>query len=119
MSASETNPFNENQRQTFRGLQIEFPVPTDNTFEMVRLCHDAAPGDLAGLRPRRTAVPVQTRYRHVVGPYSLPKRFSSTCFSHRPDIGQLHLQAAVDEVNGPLNLDSRLVVLGCGIDRAE
>lgn len=23
-----------------------------------------------------------------------------------------HLQAAVDEVNGPLNLDSRLVVLG-------
>ena len=34
----ETNPFNENQRQTFRGLQIEFPV--------------------------------QTRYRHVVGPYS-------------------------------------------------
>ena len=34
-------------------------------------------------------------------------------FHHRPDIGQLRrLQAAVDEVNGPLNLDSRLVVLG-------
>ena len=31
----ETNPFNEYQRQTFRGYQIEFPVPTDNTFEMI------------------------------------------------------------------------------------
>lgn len=34
-------------------------------------------------------------------------------FHQEPNIEQLRrLQAAVDEVNGPLNLDSRLVVLG-------
>lgn len=34
-------------------------------------------------------------------------------FHQRPDMEQLRrLQAAVDEVNGPLNLDSRLVVVG-------
>ncbi len=48
----ETNPFNEYQRQTYRGLQIEFPVPTDNTFEMIPLCHDAAQSDLADLFSR-------------------------------------------------------------------
>lgn len=66
----ETNPFNEYQRQTFRGLQIEFPVPTDNTFEMVPYAMTLLRAILAGLRPRRTSVPVQTRYCHVVGPYS-------------------------------------------------
>ena len=55
-------------------------------------------------------------------PEDAPKNISATTiaealqlnmFHHRPDIGQLRrLQAAVDEVNGPLNLDSRLVVLG-------
>ena len=34
-------------------------------------------------------------------------------FHDGPDVGQLrHLQGAVDEVNRPLNLDIRLVVLG-------
>lgn len=108
----ETNPFNENQRQTFRGLQIEFPVPTDNTFEMVpyamTLLRAIWPAYAPGERPflfKRATV--------TLSDLIPAEALQLNMFHHRPDIGQLrHLQAAVDEVNGPLNLDSRLVVLG-------
>lgn len=64
----ETNPFNEYQRQTFRGYQIEFPVPTDNTFEMDPLCPDDPACDLAALCAGRTSLRVQAGNGHPLRP---------------------------------------------------
>lgn len=82
----ETNPFNENQRQTFRGLQIEFPVPTDNTFEMVPYAMTLLraiwpPTPPANGRSCSNALPSRCRTLF------LPKRFSSTCFTIGPTSG--------------------------------
>ena len=108
----ETNPFNEYQRQTYRGLQIEFPVPTDNTFEMIpyamTLLKAIWPTYSLGERPflfKRATV--------TLSDLIPAEAMQLNMFHQEPNIEQLRrLQAAVDEVNGPLNLDSRLVVLG-------
>lgn len=108
----ETNPFSEYQRQTFRGLQIEFPVPTDNTFEMIpyamTLLKAIWPTYASGEKPflfKRATV--------TLSDLIPTEMVQLNMFHQKPDIEQLRrLQAAVDEVNGPLNLDSRLVVLG-------
>ena len=108
----ETNPFNEYQRQTYRGLQIEFPVPTDNTFEMIpyamTLLKAIWPTYSLGERPflfKRATV--------TLSDLIPAEAMQLNMFHQEPNIEQLRrLQAAVDEANGPLNLDSRLVVLG-------
>ena len=108
----ETNPFNEYQRQTYRGLQIEFPVPTDNTFEMIpyamTLLKAIWPTYTPGERPflfKRATV--------TLSDLIPAEAVQLNMFHQEPNIEQLRrLQAAVDAVNGPLNLDSRLVVLG-------
>lgn len=106
----ETNPFNENQRQTFRGLQIEFPVPTDNTFEMIPYAINIlkaiwpkyAPGEKSFLFKRATVTLSDLMPAEGVQLNLLPQI---------PNKEQLRLlQKAVDDVNGPLNLDSRLLI---------
>ena len=108
----ETNPFNEYQRQTFRGYQIEFPVPTDNTFEMIpyalTILRAIWPHYAPGERPY-----VFKRATVTLSDLIPAEAVQLNMFHQRPDMEQLRrLQAAVDEVNGPLNLDSRLIVLG-------
>lgn len=108
----ETNPFNEYQRQTYRGLQVEFPVPTDNTFEMIpyamTILKAIWPKYVSGEKPylfKRATV--------VLSDLIPAEALQLNMFHAEPNKEQLRrLQAAVDEVNGPLNLDSRLVVLG-------
>lgn len=108
----ETNPFNECQRQTYRGLQIEFPVPTDNTFEMIPYAMTI----LKAIWP--TYVPGETPYLFKRATVTLSdlipaEALQLNMFHAAPNKELLRrLQIAVDEVNGPLNLDSRLVVLG-------
>ena len=108
----ETNPFNEYQRQTYRGLQIEFPIPTDNTFEMIPYALTI----LKAIWP--TYVPGEKPYIFKRATVTLSdlipaEALQLNMFHQKPNIKQLRrLQAAVDEVNGPLNLDSRLLVLG-------
>lgn len=113
----ETNPFNEHQRQTYRGLQIEFPVPTDNTFEMIPYAMSIlksiwpvyTPGEKPFIFKRATVT-----LTDLIPAESLQLNL----FHHKPNTEQLRrLQAAVDEINGPLNLDSRLVVLGAELTK--
>lgn len=108
----ETNPFNEYQRQTYRGLQIEFPVPTDNTFEMVPYAMTL----LKAIWPTYTPSERPFLFKRATVTLSdlIPaEAVQLNMFHQEPNIEQLRrLQAAVDAVNGPLNLDSRLVVLG-------
>ena len=108
----ETNPFNEYQRQTYRGLQLEFPVPTDNTFEMMpytmTILKAIWPQYLPGEKPF-----IFKRATVTLSEIMPAEAVQLNIFYRKANIGQLRrLQAAVDEVNGPLNLDSRLVVLG-------
>ena len=108
----ETNPFNEYQRQTYRGLQLEFPVPTDNTFEMMpyamTILKAIWPQYLPGEKPF-----IFKRATVTLSEIMPAEAVQLNIFYRKANIGQLRrLQATVDEVNGPLNLDSRLVVLG-------
>ena len=108
----ETNPFNEYQRQTYRGLQIEFPVPTDNTFEMIpyalTILKAIWPQYVPGEKPF-----VFKRATVTLSDIMPAEAVQLNIFYQQTNIEQLRrLQATVDEVNGPLNLDSRLVVLG-------
>lgn len=106
----ETNPFNEYQRQTFRGLQVEFPVPTDNTFEMIPYAINI----LKAIWPRY--VPGEKPYIFKRATVTLTDLMPAEAVQlnllyQQPNIEQLRrLQKAVDEINGPLNLDSRLLI---------
>lgn len=108
----ETNPFNEYQRQTYRGLQVEFPVPTDNTFEMIpyaltilkAIWPKYDPGEQPFIFKRATV---------TLSDLIPAEALQLNLFEQNPNNVQLRrLQTVVDEVNGPLNLDSRLLVLG-------
>lgn len=108
----ETNPFNEYQRQTNRGLEIEFPVPTDNTFDMIPYAMTI----LKAIWPNYALGEKQYLFKRATVTLSglMPAEAAQLNMLHQnPNSEQLRrLQTAVDEVNGPLNLDSRLLVLG-------